>query len=368
MLDPGRGVYFEFPAPDLRLSALLMLMVVVLVSKRWSALTRAAKWMIVGFLVTLWSWSYISGNGRYFLPGLVLVGPLAIALAIAIKVTTAMRWAVVGFVLIGQFSVVTAMYVPNPLTNLKWTTGNVVGLPESFLRNEPAVFTVIGGNSHSALVPSFHPESRWIALLGNYTPPVGSSEQKRVQEALASSLKKYVIADGALEPLEKRAEAHLQLRSWLNTRLRPLGLGLSEEPCHFLARAELQTSRQPTPINLETPGRWICRFETARLSIVNEKTYEVPKVHRAAFDTIEAMCPRFFPPGGGQDHRGDGVSFRVYPGSDTQLRARDNGVIVYRYQQALNPTLIGPVEKVAAGDATMNCKKLDGRYQLPWNR
>jgi hypothetical protein len=224
MLDPGSGVYFEFPAPDLRFAALLLIAAVILLSGRWRVLPQVTRRVLIGLLITLLCWSYLSGNGRYFLPGLLLVGPLTIALLMAIKITSAMRWALVALVLFGQISVVAAMYVPNPLANLKWIGDDPVGLPDSPLRTEPAVFTVVGGNSFSALVPNFHPDSRWVSLLGHYSISQNGIEHQRLMDALASPLRKYLIADGAREQPEKRAEAAVQLRAWLNARLAPHGM------------------------------------------------------------------------------------------------------------------------------------------------
>lgn len=368
MLDPGSGVYFEFPAPDLRFFALLVFAVAVVASKRWGELPQVTRRMLIGLLVTMWCWIYLSGNGRYFLPGLLLVGPLTIALLMAMKVSKSMRWTLIGFVLVGQIAVVSTMYVPSPLANLKWIDTDPIGLPDSPLRSEPAVFTVVGGNAHSALVPGFHPESRWIALMGYFSVSPTGIQHERLLEALASTRKKYVVADGAREPPEKRAEAMVQLRAWLGTLLAPRGLKLADESCVFLERKTHASSVLPAAISLEEPGWWFCRFEEQPDPSVRMSAPAVPQLHQDAFAAIERMCPRFFPPKEGQDFRAEGVSFRVYPGADTQLRARDNGNVAYRYKLALNPTLVGRAEQIVAGKATMNCNKLDGRYQLPWNR
>lgn len=368
MLDPGSGVYFEFPAPDLRFTALIVLALLLLLTRRWSVLSPLTRRMTVGLLVTMWAWSYVSGNGRYFLPGLLFVGPLIVALIAATKVTRSMRWTLLGFVLVGQAAVVATMYVPSPLANLKWIDTNVLGLPDSPLRNEPAVFTAVGGNSQSALATRFHPESRWIALMGHYSVgPVGV-EHDRLLDAVASSMKKYVIAEGAREPPEKREKAAQELRTWLTRLLAAKGLKLVDEPCQFLER-RLNAARPSNGlINLEEPGRWFCRFETEADRTVHTSAATVPQLHRDAFTVVERMCPRFFPPAGGQDYRGDGVSFRVYPGTDTQLRARDDGSVAYRYQLTLNATFVGTTTQILAGTASISCDKLDGRYQLPWNR
>ena len=159
----------------------------------------------------------------------------------------------------------------------------------------------------------------------------------------------------------------VQLRAWLDTMLSQHDLRLSDEPCEFLARDPDGARSRPDAIDLEQAGRWFCRFEVSPPGTLRANAPTVPPLHRRAFETVERVCPRFFPPGHGLDRRGDGVSFRVYPGADTQLRVKD-GRVAYRYQLTLNPTVVGLVDEVAAGTATLNCNKLDGRYELPWNR
>jgi len=217
------------------------------------------------------------------------------------------------------------------------------------------------------MVPWFHPESRWLSLMGNYSVPSQGVERERLNHALASPLKKFVVADGAREAPAKREAAMRQLRTWLSTMLAQHDLRLSDEPCEFLARDPDAANLRPGAIDLEQAGRWFCRFEVAPPGTLRVSAPVVPELHRRAFETVERLCPRFFPPGQGIDRGGDGVSFRVYPGADTQLRVKQ-GLVAYRYQLTLNPTLIGQVENVAHGNGVVNCDKLDGRYQLPWNR
>ena len=68
MADPVASIYFELPAPDLRPAALLLLLPLALwlgSLRRWP--TGQAWRLPVALLLTLYLWTFVIGNGRYFL-------------------------------------------------------------------------------------------------------------------------------------------------------------------------------------------------------------------------------------------------------------------------------------------------------------
>jgi hypothetical protein len=119
---------------------------------------------------------------------------------------------------------------------------NPVGLDESPLRNEPAVFLTMSVVTYSILVPRFHPESRWAGIAGQHVIKKNSPDERRLNDLLSSPLPKYLVL-----PLDRRAMdtqgllqgsmAKLGRRSLVKVRT---GLGarqlpLPEEPtqpCH----------------------------------------------------------------------------------------------------------------------------------------
>jgi hypothetical protein len=66
-------------------------------------------------------------------------------------------------------------------------------------------------------------------------------------------------------------------------------------------------------------------------------------------DAVEQRCPRFFPPGGGQPALLQGAQLRKYAASDVRLWVMPEGVVMYQYYRAMNPTQVGSVEDVIAG-------------------
>lgn len=59
---------------------------------------------------------------------------------------------------------------------------------------------------------------------------------------------------------------------------------------------------------------------------------------------------------------------RHYLGTDMRLMAEPGGLVLMRHMRAINPTPIGQADEVAAGRMTLDCRRIPGRYTLPWNR
>jgi hypothetical protein len=84
MAAPNSSVYIEIAAPDFRFVLALGLAVLALISVR-KAKRRPPDWLPTLALFALIFLSFIpwmrtTGNGRYFMPYLILIGPLCIAL------------------------------------------------------------------------------------------------------------------------------------------------------------------------------------------------------------------------------------------------------------------------------------------------
>ncbi len=84
MAAPNSSVYIEIAAPDFRFAIALVLAVLILISTRKTKL-RPKGWLppLALFALVFLSfipWMQTTGNGRYFMPYLILIGPLCIAL------------------------------------------------------------------------------------------------------------------------------------------------------------------------------------------------------------------------------------------------------------------------------------------------
>ena len=103
MAAPNSSVYIEIAAPDFRFAIALVLAVLVLISTRKTR-HRLTVWLptLALFALVFLSfipWMHTTGNGRYFMPYLILIGPLCIALINLMQNTAGMKLFLVAAVL-----------------------------------------------------------------------------------------------------------------------------------------------------------------------------------------------------------------------------------------------------------------------------
>src|SRR4051794_31172481 len=97
MAAPDGNVYVEIAAPDLRFAAIILLAVAVALSwRRVGANKRPALALLAFVLASTVPWLLTSGNGRYWMPVLLSVGPLAVGLVFLLPVTKAFKLFIAG--------------------------------------------------------------------------------------------------------------------------------------------------------------------------------------------------------------------------------------------------------------------------------
>lgn len=379
--DPAAGLYLETHAPDWRFALLVLFLafaaagralgkVPAAVRGRQSGLLGAATWrLLVGLTLCFYLWTFVSGNGRYFMWGLLIVGPLVVAAARRLPGTTALRNTAIVGALVLQGVAVSMTYEPNLWGLRPWREGPGLTLAKTPLQDKPAVFLTIGFISYSILVPQMHPQSRWANITGQRDLVPGMPEHDKLQALLNSPLPKYVLFNAARiarakddQPLAAAGEA--MQRILREQRLRPL-----ERHCEFVSAAV-----GGTPFNKRTQqpvedGFWFCAVEPIQAGGAVESRQPVAPELDDVFERVERHCPRYFPPGSAHTRLGsDGAFVRHYAHSDTSLYVNDAGDVYFKYFRALNPSVIGEVHTVRQGQLTLDCTRLPGRYVPPWER
>mgnify|MGYP001205321387 FL=1 len=368
LADPNGFIYIEIQAPDLRFAALGALTVVLLIARRLSATeARPVSQTLVGMWLVFYIWVYVIGNGRYFIAGLLLVGPLLVALLARAPFTPPMRLTVLTGLLGLQAMVVHQHFVHGAWTLAQWT-GSGPGLPlrDTPLRREPAGFLATTNISLSILVPQFDPRSRWanIAGQGNITPD--KPEWATLNSLLATSLPKYAVLPILTRAATERMQPNPEVDQMLQRILGRYGLTRGTKPCEVieshLRAPNLDKSNETTrPL-----AYWFCAVEVG-----SRPQPQVPPSNpspwRDVFAAVEQACPRFFPPGGGEEAVvSESVALRYYAMTDTRLYVDRHGNVMYRYLRAINPTRIGSIDDVRRGEFNVDCDKLPGRYRYPW--
>jgi hypothetical protein len=372
MAAPDANVYVEIAAPDLRFAALVLIAAgAAIFHRRLSGRPRPAVALLVVLLASSVIWLVTSGNGRYFMPMLLCIGPLVAGLVYLLPLSRGFRLFIAGGLFAAQTFVVMQSSPWDTWAWLPWGEAGYfpVEVPKSDAAEAPTTYVTLTSISYSLIAPQFPPSSRWMNIT-----TVGALDRDRQwgQEFLraAKGPLKLVVPSipGQTDADGKPAPGVLKA---IDELLGPQRIGLEESSaCDFVASQGMAAivgkrraaTKEPAPV-----GFWICplRFPVDRPP---SQTQPIPEKTEATFGIIEKTCPRFFPPGSAKTMRISGGALRHYPDSDMKVYVLDSGEVLYKFWRALNPVVIGTVDRVVTGVDTVHCDHIRGRSGLPWDR
>lgn len=366
--DPVAGLYFETPAPDWRFAAFAIFTAVVLASRAGRAqLNPGQVTTAVGLLLLFYVWTFLTGNGRYFIWGLMLVGPLLVLANRLLPGTSALRLTLLLLVVLVQGFVLHTSYTRNAWGLVDFEH-NPVHLDDSPLREEPAVFLTISGLSYSILVPRFHPRSRWANIAGQNPILSDRPEHERLVALLSSPLAKYLVLPLDNQQMDASGHPAGGMASLATDTLGPHRLELAPQPCTFLrSRLSRVTKDEPATGPLPEPGFWFCPLQAGSGAMPGVPGHAGALARLGdVFGIVEQRCPRFFPRGDGHVIFSDDMIGRFYTSTDVRLYAQHEHWVMFRYFRALNPSVLGTVGQVRRGEFSIPCGRLPGRYRPPW--
>ena len=367
LADPAVGLYAEIHAPDFRFALVLLLLAVVAVGHRSRDMLTGPQWRtVLGLFLALYAWIFASGNGRYFLWGLMIVGPLVVVLARRVLATRAMRnTLIVGAVLL-QGGAVWMTYEPNVWALLPWR--EAPALEATPLKQQPAVYLTLGSISYSLLVPQLHPQSRWSNVLGQQDLLPGMLEHGRVQELLSGPLPKYLVIRATKLVAGKDRQPIPEASEVIRRALSNTGLIAKSRQCEFV-RANIAGLPFSVLTEMELhDGFWFCEVMLREGAATPPTNAAFVSRHDALFDLVEARCPRLFPRGNARSRPADGGEARYYSQSDTAVVVNHAGGVYFKHMRSINPTELGHVDQVRLGQFKIDCDRLPGRYRPPWSR
>jgi hypothetical protein len=355
MIAPEANTYVEIAAPETRLAAAVLLAGLVLVLwRRRAAQGKPTLWLLALLAVSTAPWLATTGNGRYFIVWLVLLGPLCMGLIRLLPMKGERKLLLGGGLIAAQLFVLTQNPPWESWAWLRWTDPPYFQLDPP--PAEPATYVTIANISYSLIAPQFPPQSRWVALGGG----VAERDQPAVDKLLATSVRLTLIApalpsqtlaDG--QPAEAAADA-------LGKLLRPHGLSIRPgAQCRLLAsdgmaRIGERQGSHAVDRSVKKWGFWLCpleyrgRPETAPID-------GDPAVN-AVFEAVEQQCPRFFP-AGAVPMKINGGWLKNYD-SDTKLYVLDEGPVYYKFWRSLNAVEVGTRQSVVEGKASIDCAKI----------
>lgn len=385
MAASNANVYVEIMAPDFRfvfVLALTLPVLAALVLRRQPRLEggvhasprpRTVLQLLAILAVAFVPWLATTGNGRYFLVGLLLVGPVCVGLACLLPVTKAMRLAIaVGMVGLQAF----AVHQSAPLRAwgiAPWAEAPYFDVDLGAEVNAgPATYVTLSAITYSLIAPRLHPQSRWISLHNASAPDSGAHDAAGTAAFLDSAGKGRMVllapvVPGTLTPdrLPNPAVAEA-----IAGKLAPYRLALAPTTsCRFLASPTLARMGlgEKTEEQKAASGFWRC--DLVRLPPGAPTQGSRGRRHDEVFRALESQCPRHFPAGG------DGASLsiragevRSYHQAEMKAYVYDDGEVFYKYIRALNAVRVGLAADIVAGRTRIACDNIAGRSGLPWNR
>lgn len=388
MAAPNGWVYTEIVAPDFRfVLALGLALVAVFSLVRREMTTNRWRPVIVLFGLTFLSfvpWMATSGNGRYFMPYLLLIGPLCIGLVSILSCTRSMKASITCLVLGLQGY---ALYQNNPWNpadswgSVPWLETGYFSIEIDRTSIEPeTTYITVAGQTLALVAPQFPAQSRWV----NLSAFNGSDTSQ--PSILYDPVKKILQSSRSLKLFQRAApramvagsdQPNQTAISEINEYLRPHRLAIKEPTdCKLLASKSLifttmvatdDSEKEAARIKRKT-GFWICSLQYPIAIAPAVKLSEGAIKAAQVFEKMETLCPRFFSPGQVLVGNHPAGYSRGYPSSDSSLILTRDGDLYIQSARALNPERIGRADEVLSAQFNTDCTNFKGRAGLPWER
>jgi hypothetical protein len=386
MVAPDANVYVEIMAPDFRFIFVLALLALLaamslLAGRRRTAgvngtgggFARPVFVLLAALTIAFVAWLATTANGRYFLAGLLIVGPVCVGVTRLLPVTRALRLTLaVGMVALQAFAVQQSdPWQAWAMASWKESPSFHVEVPPEW-RTQPATYVTMSAISYSLLAPMFHPQSRWLSLHNAPPPDSGAADGRRTEAFLSKVQAGRLMLLVPVVPgmLTQERLPNARVSEVINEQLGPYRLGFTQpQSCRFLASRGLAGMGlgEKTQEERSRSGFWLCQL--TRLDAGAPLKTSRGKRYDAVFKVLEGQCPRFFPADG--DRASLALSngeVRSYLQAEMKAYVYDSGEVYYKYYRALNPVLVGNVEDLLAGRSRLDCGKIRGRSGLPWER
>lgn len=388
MAAPDANIYVEIMAPDFRfvfVLALLMLLGAIHLRRGRGAGLAVARIaggrdrsyalvvLTLALAVAFVPWIATTGNGRYFVVGLLVVGPVVVGLTAMLPVTRSLRLTLAVGMLALQAFAVQQSSPWRAWTLATWREPPYFQMdipPQS--RAQPATYVTLSAITYSLLAPQFHPQSRWISLHSAPTPDSGTPDGRRTEAFLAKAQAGRLMLLVPVVPGTLTGERlpNARVSEVINGQLALYRLGLTQpQSCQFLHSRGLAGMGlvEKTKEERARSGFWLCHL--TRLDAGAPVKTARGKRYDAVFKKLEAQCPRYFPAGGdaGSLALANG-EVRSYMQAEMKAYVYDSGEVYYKYYRALNPVLVGKMDDLLAGRSQLDCGKIRGRSGLPWER
>lgn len=376
VLKPIYGTYIEISAPDARYLvtlAIVALLFSVLLLRAFfrKAVTRQSNevapvipWLAFAWLLTYALWLLLFGNGRYFLPGALLAGPLIVAILASLFNGHRFVAYAICFLIVAQFVQVRDAG--------QWRWGAVhtwddnwfnIQVPESLEKN---AFLYLTPRVQTAMyvAPFLNPGSAFSNIGGQVPIAADGPGSDRVRAMIARYGRNvrsfYQI--GRLPHGTTPDPASFRAFDGVYDRF-----GLETDP----TSCEVIQSERPSATitaNEDGPGVAAAILSCSLVERRGEALTGTREQRRidAVFDEIERTCPRRFSPQNSLTTRYQFAWGRKYANSDIDLLYNpDEGTIFFRAHGLGEPVFLGTLDQWEQGrQPAVDCSLKRGVFKI----
>lgn len=342
----------EALAPDLRpLAASLLLLPALVLAWRchsggWRAgMARADAQLLVFCAAAYPFWLITSGNSRYALPALMVVGLLLTRLA---ELAAPRRVARIG---LGVLLVLQLAYYgmdgDRRIAHQRWAGNRFmpITVPQRLV-DEPFLHLSVGTLTYASVAPYLHPAGAMVNLVGQMSIP----QSGPLRDALDRRLQNWqgrtrlmFAAMGADAATAVQMPKPAQDRA--NKLISRFGLRIDFEDCLQLTLVR-ETLTGPRAIPLMSCGA---------LPAPVPSPSATDRLAEQAYRRLETACPRLYGPTPlATDHNGDAYQ-RLYINSDLRVTVSEADGVIVSHHRSMNTALLGPLAEVAAGGGHDPC-------------
>jgi hypothetical protein len=172
LASPEHMVYAEISAPDLRFAALALALLALggflIVRRRAVPFTGNDARFLSFFLLALAAWIWTSGNARYGLLVLLLVGPCLARVVDAAAGARAAR-VVLAVVLVAQVTACAMISPPRWFIAERWSREWFPFAVPERAKREPVLYLTMENQTMTVVAPFLHPGSSYVNLRGQHS-------------------------------------------------------------------------------------------------------------------------------------------------------------------------------------------------------